>query len=252
MSNRVISIIILAVMLITVSCISAAADVRPTVTVGAADAKSGETVDIPVTFSDCAGFASLGIEIGYDSEKFTLEEVTPTLTGYNYTTAQTLEVNPYILKWVNRENVVYSGKLVTLTFRVKSDVPAGSYPVTVEYYKGRNNDWQDGVDVNFDENYNTLNLKYTDGAINVLGSNTVTVTAGGKSAVFESNQALTGVIIIRQYDDVNRLVDVRMFPVATTPADGFTVEKTGTTVEAMWWYDTDSSMQPVCKKKLLE
>ena len=108
--------------------------------------------------------------------------------------------------------------------------------------------------LNFDENNVPLNLSYTNGSISDHHF-TINVTAGEKSAVFETYDEITGVIIVRLYDYDDELIDIKIYNVTecTVPFNVvFTTDKTGANVDVLWWYDTDKSMQPVCGKKILE
>ena len=146
--------------------IVAFAQLQPAVTVGTAEGQKGDTVDIPVALSNCAGFCDLNIEIGYNAEAFELKSVTKASVPATCTLPQYITKNPYNISWNDAGNVYYNGTLVTLTFEILTET-AGDYPVTVDFYKGVDGDYADGDDVNHDENFEPLDLQYVNGKITV-------------------------------------------------------------------------------------
>ena len=54
-----------------------------------------------------------------------------------------------------------------LTFAVDEAAAVGNYPITVSYYKGRNGNYTDGRDVNFNQNDVALGLRYVAGSVEV-------------------------------------------------------------------------------------
>ena len=138
------------------------------VSVGSVETLDNKTITVDVALADCAGFADLALEIGYDANVLTLTEVTDVLGQGEFTVSETLGVNPYLLWWTNDSNVSYNGTVATLTFTVAEGAPAGNYPITVSHYKGPKGTYIDGDDCNYDENYVALNLDYVDGNVEVL------------------------------------------------------------------------------------
>ncbi|MBQ1947138.1 MAG: hypothetical protein II359_00820 [Clostridia bacterium] len=217
-----------------------------TVSVGSVTAQKGDTVEIPVTLSGNTGFASLGIEIGYDSSVLSLTGVTEGSVGATFTKSQTLTTNPYNLGWNCTDNNTFNGTLATLTFTVLTDV-AGVYPVTVSYYKGRNGSYTDGFDVNYDENFDALGLSYKSGSVTVEGSTTPTVQVniGNQSITLVSdNDTLSGAVLVAHYDSDGRMIELRSCPAASVITPDLSAPTSGDTVTALWWHDIDS-MQPL-------
>jgi len=137
----------------------------PVISVSNETCLDGRTVDVVVSISNNTGFTNLGIEIEYDPV-FTLIGVSEhTAVNALVTKAQTLEAYPYNIGWDSISNVDYNGDLVTLTFAVQEGIDPGDYGIFVDYYKGRNGDYIDGISVNYDENENPLNLQYENGII---------------------------------------------------------------------------------------
>ncbi|MBQ3427703.1 MAG: leucine-rich repeat protein [Clostridia bacterium] len=136
--------------------------------VSSAKVAPGKTVSVTVELSENKGFANLGLQIGFDASALTLISVSNnTSVGATYTGAQSITVNPYNMGWDSTSNNTYNGTLATLTFEVNDDAPDGTYPISVSYYRGKNGNYSDGEDVNYDEDFKPLNLNYTNGAITV-------------------------------------------------------------------------------------
>ncbi|MBQ2663020.1 MAG: hypothetical protein IJG16_02620 [Clostridia bacterium] len=141
-----------------------------TVTVGTASCLAGETVSIPIALSGNTGFSNLGIEIEYDETFLTLTNITAGQTGATYTAAQSIAANPYNMVWNSTSNNSFNGTIATLDFEIAANAALGGYPITLSYYKGRNGDYEDGSDVNYDEDFNALNLTYVSGSVEVVSS----------------------------------------------------------------------------------
>ncbi|MCH5212063.1 MAG: RICIN domain-containing protein [Oscillospiraceae bacterium] len=140
----------------------------PKIDVSTATVSAAGTVDVIVSISENTGFSNLALEIGYDKDALTLESVkSNTDIPCIYTAAQNINTYPYNMGWDSTSNTTFNGMLATLTFSVNKSVKAGTYPVTVSYYKGVNGNYTDGVDVNYDENFNPLNLNYISGAVTI-------------------------------------------------------------------------------------
>ena len=129
--------------------------------------KAGEKVRVPVILENNPGFADLSIEIDYDSAVVELTDVQPNNeVGGNFTPAQNYTVRPYVLNWVNDENNnLFNGVLAILTFTIKQDATLGSYPITVDYYRGITGNNIDGEDVNYDKDWNRVPLNYISGKL---------------------------------------------------------------------------------------
>ena len=107
------------------------------------------------------GFANLSLVIGYDADVMTLTKVENKVSGTQYIESQTHAANPYMLTWNNgTRNCTASGTLAILTFQIKDTAAYGMYPISVSFYQGRNQDYTDGVDVNYDQARQPLPLVY--------------------------------------------------------------------------------------------
>ncbi len=141
---------------------------RTTASLSKAEGYAGENVDVTLDLSNNTGFANLGFEIAYESSSLTLLKVNNNVSGVTFTTAESIGENPFNAGWDSVSDIEYNGNLATFTFKINEETPAGTYPVTLSYYKGRNGNYIDGVSVNYDENDNPLDLLYADGCITVL------------------------------------------------------------------------------------
>ncbi|MBQ7900910.1 MAG: hypothetical protein IJ365_02950 [Clostridia bacterium] len=225
----------------------------PAVSVGTATGNSGETVELPLELSGNSGFSSLGIQIGYDASALKLTNVTAnSAVGATYTGAQTLDVNPYNMSWDSGSNVSYNGTLATLTFEILTDA-AGNYPVTVEYYKGRNGNYTDGYDVNYDENFESIGLQYKNGAVTVGAAQGVNVEidlgSGIYAAKFDSSD-YDGYIIAALYDSINKLIALKKC--SADKSVQFTFDGVSDTayVKLMWWGSTQN-LRPLHKAQMI-
>ncbi|MCH5212062.1 MAG: hypothetical protein J1G06_03525 [Oscillospiraceae bacterium] len=247
-----------------------AADIS--IQVGTGSCTAGKSISIPLTIENNTGFSNLGIEIEYDSDVLSLEGVSPGTTGAVFTPAQELTANPYNMSWDSTTNAVFNGTLAILEFSVLSSAEAGSYPIKISYYKGRDLNYTDGVDVNYDENFNPLNLSYVDGYITV--SPTIStpvptilptlepVTENGIeiknldlgsiiqfTVKLNSVEAVSGQIISALYDDSGKLISVQISDTANF--DDYRNEfdfafgnaEHSKYIKVMWW-DNLKSMTP--------
>ncbi|MBR6095796.1 MAG: GBS Bsp-like repeat-containing protein [Oscillospiraceae bacterium] len=132
-----------------------------------AQATPGALVDVTLLLSNCDEFMNLSLEVGYDAAALSLTKVTNHVTGSDFVASETLGENPYALTWTSASGNPYLGNLVTLTFAVSQSAAGGVYPISVSYYKGVNGQNVDGVNVNYDSNFQSIGLIYASGAIEV-------------------------------------------------------------------------------------
>lgn len=213
------------------------------ITVGNASCKVGDTFEIPITIADNTGFASLGIEIGYDAAALELKSVNSMVdTGVAFTTAQSYTVNPYNMNWDSIENTTFNGTLAVLTFAA---LKPGTHSITVDYYKGRNGDYIDGEDINYDENFIPVKLKYISGSVTVSGSENIPIISVGEDYIDVSLEAdsYTGNIIAGLYSADGVLKSVNVYPAAKALRLSFDNLQAGAYVKVMWW---DNNMKPMC------
>lgn len=138
----------------------------PKITIKDIKTMPGKEIAVTVELENNPGFASLGIEVGYDSDIMTLTNVTSnTGVGGTFTKAQYLSVNPFNMGWDSASDITYNGNLATLTFTVGEDVADGIYPITLDYYKGVNGNYVDGENINYDENFEAVGFVYISGNV---------------------------------------------------------------------------------------
>lgn len=227
--------------------------VGPSITIGNATGKKGDTVEIPVILENNTGFSSLGIEIGYDEKVLSLTNVVANSnTGATFTKAQDFTVKPYNMSWDSASNTTFNGTLATLTFEIISN-NAGTYPITVDYYKGRNGNYIDGNNVNYDENFEPLGLEYVSGDVRVIkvsggGSGGSMSVSGISFSVSLDGDTSTGTVWAAIYDSNGKLNAIKQYPAADTVNVVFDVGVTGAYVKIMWWND---NMQPMCEAQTI-
>lgn len=218
----------------------------------------GETVSVPITLANNTGFANLGIEVGYDSSVMTLKNVTAGQTGATYTAAQSITANPYNMGWDSTSNNTFNGTLATLEFEIAANAASGNYPITVSYYKGRNGDYEDGSDVNYDENFSSLNLSYVTGYVTVSDGTAPNKSISVKDiqnsgaltfkADLKSNEQIMGIAIAAVYDIDGMLIAVKQYDAASEVPFTFSDVQNAAMVKVFWW-DGIGSMTPQAKAK---
>lgn len=212
------------------------------VSVGNAAGKSGSTVEVSVVLSGNIGFASLGLEIGYDSSALELVEVTANASvGATFTKSQDFSANPYYVGWDSAVNVKFNGTLATLKFKIKAE--SGEYPVTVSFYKGRDGNYTDGYDTNYDENFNDLNLSYKSGVVTAGKEKAFEITDFDNTSGISfkvSLPSVSGYLFAVIYDASGKMIDVRTSLAKSDNPFGFS--KNGAILKVFWF---DSALRPV-------
>ncbi len=250
MQKKIRVFLFLAVMLFHICAAPAFAGTAPVVTVGNAEGSAGDTVKIPVILSGNTGFANLGIEIGYNPDVMMLKNVTSdSKVGGMFTPAQTYNVRPYNMDWNSTVNLTYNGVLATLTFEIAGSAADGTYPVTVDYYKGRDGNYTDGNDVNYDENYQSLGLQYVNGGVTVKSSagNSMVVSGDSPLTVKLTGDTNVGIVYAAIYDANGKLEYIKQYPAAEFIQLEYNAE-IGAYIKVMWW---DGNMNPMCEAQTL-
>lgn len=233
--KKIISLLTVLMLSLQMTTAFAAA---PTVTAGTATGKAGETVDITISLADCAPWMSIALEVGYDSDVFSVTKATKGESGATFTKGADGK-NPYNFSLDSSENVDFGkGLLATLTFEIAADAAPGTYPITVDFYKGLDGLNTDGWDVNYDEDYCELGLTYVAGSITVEGDEVKTTLAATKAdgavSITATAAEITGKFIVAGYD-ADGLVDVEVIDAAATA----TASVEGDTIKVMWWDSID-------------
>lgn len=242
MKKTMIRLLVLALLCTSLPfCASAASIV--TVSVGSAAAHSGDTVELPIEIEGNTGFSNLEIAVSYDNTALELVKVAgePSV-GATLTTAQLITENPYNLSWNSTDNNGYNGTLATLTFRV---LKPGTHDVSLDYYKGRDGGYVDGVDVNYDESYDPLAIQYRNGCIRAEQCS-VTVAEGSTCQSFSvllSGEAPDGAVVAALYSANGRFKALTGFPAQSVIRGGFEAAAQNDRVKIIWCSD---QMTPLC------
>ena len=122
-----------------------------------------------------------------------------------------------------------------------------SYPVSVSFYKGRQGDNEDGVNVNYqmdeDEKQTPLGLTYASGSVNVKAMPDAEVTVslgGGRQATLSARRRMTGQIYIASYSGEGRMLGVSILDAAETVS---AAPASGAAYVRLMWLD---GCRPVC------
>lgn len=225
---------------------------------GLVSGSTGETVSVPITLSNNNGFSNLSVEVGYDSSVLTLTNVTAGQTGATYTAAQSITANPYNMGWDSTSDNTFNGTLATLEFEIAANAALGNYPITISYYKGRNGDYEDGSDVNYDENFSPLNLSYVTGYVTISNGATPNKSISVKDmqnsdlltfkAYLKSNEQITGIAIAAVYDIDGMLIAVKQYDAASEVPFSFSDIQNAAKVKVFWW-DSIGGMTPQAKTR---
>ena len=188
---------------------------EPTIYVADVNTSKAKTVTVDVMLKNNPGFLNMGIEIGYDTNIMTLTGVEANSdVGGVYMSSQELSSYPYNMSWSNADEIIFNGKLATLTFKIADDVPDGTYPITVDFYKGPQGEFTDGVDVNVNssgaigfvyESGNTIITNYTPGDVD--GNGTINYTDAIIMLQYISGWKLENVVIPALDTDGNKSVN---------------------------------------------
>ena len=239
---------LLAAMLLIGSLPTVQAASTPRVSVQTVSATAGDEVSVTVKLSGNTGFSDLSIELDYDPAILTLVRAEQEALTSNCLKSQNLTDRPYSLIWVSGTSLCKAnGTLATLTFRISEDAPSGDTPVSVGFYKGRQGNYEDGVNVNYrmdaNENQTPLGLTYASGSVNVKAMPDTEVTVslgGGRQAALSARHPMTGQIYIASYTGEGRMLGVSIRDAAGTVS---AVPASGAACVRLMWLD---GCRPVC------
>ena len=232
-------IIFLIVLIIIATVFQVSANSSPCVLVNDVCAKAGGTVEVTVSLDSEVDFSNVGIEIGYDSNAFTLVKVTAEDFGATCIEAQTYSKNPYNITWNSSDSTRAHDILAVFTFEVSKDAKNMVYPITVEYYKGRNGNYIDGEDVNYDAAEKPLNLSYQNGSITVKSEKDrmfvtdISFENGVSFSVDVTSSERGGYVLAVLYDSKGAVASKKICTANEVSAFSFT-EK-GSLIKIMWW-----------------
>ena len=251
MKRRLFCCLLAAMLLIgSLPAAQAASTSTPKVSVQTVSATAGDEVSVTVTLSGNTGFSDLSIELDYDPAILTLVQAEQEALTSNCRQSQSqhLTDRPYSLIWVSGTSLCKAnGTLATLTFRISEDAPSGDTPVSVSFYKGRQGNNEDGVNVNYqmdaNENQTPLGLTYASGSVNVKAMPDTEVTVslgGGRQAALSARHPMTGQIYIASYASEGRMLGVSIQDAAGTVS---AVPASGAAYVRLMWLD---GCRPVC------
>ena len=134
---------------------------EPTIVVSKVEGEAGENVSVTVSMKNNPGIVSTKVEIGYDAsvlEFVGAEDGDFNVKGYSYSDDTR---NPYIINWcwANGDNET-TELLATLTFKIKDDAAAGTYPLTLIY---------DNEGDIYDVDFETVYFAAAEGSVTVKG-----------------------------------------------------------------------------------
>ena len=203
----------------------------PRVSVQTVSATAGDKVSVTVTLSGNTGFSDLSIELDYDPAILTLvrAEQEALTSDCRQSQSQHLTDRPYSLIWLSGTSL------------------CGDTPVSVSFYKGRQGNYEDGVNVNYqmdaNENQTPLGLTYASGSVNVRAMPDTEVTVslgGGRQAALSARHPMTGQIYIASYTSEGRMLGVSIRDAAGTVS---AVPASGAAYVRLMWLD---GCRPVC------
>lgn len=256
--KKILSLCVVFSMIISVLSGITASAAGTTVKMSGVSCKAGETVSVPITIENNTGFANIGITVEYDSSALTLKSSVTGSTGATFTPAQSTTVNPYNMGWDSTSNVTFNGTLATLEFEVSS-AASGTYPLTINYYKGKNGNYTDGVDVNYDENFEPLNLSYVSGYVTVSegrNANDISLTDFSTTdgitfkAKPTSSNVIDGKVIATVYNTKGILVRVKVYDASNEVDFDFGDVPDASMIKVMWW-DSLNGLQPQAGAKTI-
>ena len=96
---------------------------------------AGKTVDVPISLINNPGIIGATLGVKYNDAALELVDVTD-MGALGSSSHKPEYVSPYTLSWANdtsTENYTIDGPIAILTFKIKEETAAGSYPVIISY-----------------------------------------------------------------------------------------------------------------------
>ena len=228
------NIALLLSIIITISGISVFA-ATPCIAVSNAVAETGETVNINISLENNPGIISIMLKLSYDSNYLELTNVEDSRNLGTSVFGNNKSAIPYKMNWnddAGTENLTYSGVIATLTFKVKTNTPAGTYPVVITYDEGEI----------YNVDLNPVDFSVSNGSIKVMGNEPVNELSisnvsidGGVSFEIDaiSGDSYSGCFLSVLYDDNDRLLALDIKPASNIANVAFNCY--GTRIIVMWW-----------------
>ena len=133
--KKTLSTILAIVFIVSMVNVGVLADSVGELVVGSAAAGAGEEVVIPVSMTANPGVAVVALRVSY-AKDVTLVKVNDKGVLGAYTHGKELTANPYKLYWNNNiieEDIVYTGDIVELTFKINDDATIGDKNIEISY-----------------------------------------------------------------------------------------------------------------------
>ena len=137
--KKVISILIALVLTFALFCVPASAAGTGTLALSNADGKQGDTVTVNVNLNSNPGLITMKFTVSWgDGLELTGVSNSGLLAGWT-TPAPTIS-SPYTLRWadsLSTTNSTKTGKIATLTFKIKDNATVGNKTVTLTFSESR-------------------------------------------------------------------------------------------------------------------
>lgn len=155
MFKRWISAFLVIIMVLSMVPVEAFAG-ESGISITSASVAAGNTVSISVKAANLENIGSLELLVTYDPEVMDVSSVSyGTLTSGNMNDTNTSVSGEISYKTMNLSGMSGSGNLLTITFRIAADCPAGVYPIAV------------AVGEVYDTGFGTVSLSGSDGSVTV-------------------------------------------------------------------------------------
>ena len=138
--KKLISILLIAVVLLSFSSVSGWAEGNPNLVISDATASPGGEVEVLLSIQNNPGIRGISTEIMYDSSILELIEAVPQMPDGLGTWSLDTVLSDHIVYWYNIEKVAYSGEnIILLKFKVAESAAEGTTEIGLRF-----GDW-DGI-----------------------------------------------------------------------------------------------------------
>ncbi len=137
--KRVITCILTFALLLSVCLFAVSAQGTGSLTMTSAEGKQGDTITVDVNLASNPGLITMKFAIGYpDDLELTAVQNSGLLNGWT-TPAPTVQ-SPYTIRWadsLSTTNNTATGKILTLTFKIKDDATPGEQTISLTFNESR-------------------------------------------------------------------------------------------------------------------
>lgn len=155
---------------------------------------AGEEVTIAISMENNPGIIAACMELAYDSDKLQLVSVTDGGILNDYIFSQTIDSNPYALRWEDSlatENNTAEGVIATLTFRILEDCEPGTTAVELSFLPGEV----------YDTDLESVDFEIKQGTVTIEKEKTVSYDPETGMLTLHSLPEGTDVALIATYQD---------------------------------------------------